>query len=140
MNEAYPVAHPNISMFVSVIKDKSLEYLSRIKRVQSGAEDAPVHNTHIIIPEIPLSNAIGWLLTGIGLMAILHKVLRRDRRKVTGSTSIPDFFLIWTWFAGVVGNIFFFDRVGVAVSGGIIFGLFLIPYLFLLRFGPPANS
>ena len=91
-------------------------------------------------PEIPLSNAFGWLLTGIGLMAILHKALRRDRRKITGSTSIPDFFLFWTWFSGVVGNIFFFDRVGVAVSGGIIFGLFLIPYIFLLRFGPPANS
>jgi putative membrane protein len=48
--------------------------------------------------------------------------------------------LFWTWFSGVVGNVFFFDRVGVAVSGGIVFGLFLIPYIFLLRFGPPANS
>jgi putative membrane protein len=91
-------------------------------------------------PEIPLSNAFGWLLTGIGLMAILHRALRRDRRKVTRTTSIPDFYLIWTYFAGVVGNIFFFDRIGVALSGGIVFGLFLIPYLFLLRFGPPANS
>jgi putative membrane protein len=91
-------------------------------------------------PEIPLSNAFGWLLTGIGLIAILHKVLRRDRRKVTVPTSIPDFFLIWTWFSGVVGNLFFFDRPGVAVIGGIVFGAFLIPYLFLLRFGPPANS
>jgi putative membrane protein len=91
-------------------------------------------------PEIPLSNAFGWLLTGIGLIAILHKVLRRDRRKVKVPTSIPDFFLIWTWFSGVVGNLFFFDRPGVAVIGGIVFGAFLIPYLFLLRFGPPANS
>lgn len=55
MNEAYPVAHPNISMFVSVIKQKSNEYLSRIKRVQSGAEMPPAHNTHINIPDIPLS-------------------------------------------------------------------------------------
>jgi putative membrane protein len=91
-------------------------------------------------PEIPLSNAFGWLLTGIGLMAILHKMLRRDRRKTTASTSIPDFFLLWTWFAGVVGNLFFFDRAGVAVIGGVVFGVFLIPYVFLLRFGPPANS
>jgi len=91
-------------------------------------------------PEIPLSNAFGWLLTGIGLMAILHKMLRRDRRKTTASTSIPDFFLLWTWFAGVVGNLFFFDRTGVAVISGVVFGVFLIPYVFLLRFGPPANS
>ena len=61
-------------------------------------------------PEIPLSNALGWLLTGMGLMAILNAVLRVDRRKISTSTAVPDFFLMWTWFAGVVGNLFFFDR------------------------------
>ena len=91
-------------------------------------------------PEIPLSNAFGWLLTGMGLMAILNAVLRVDRRKISTSTAVPDFFLIWTWFAGVVGNLFFFDRTGVAFIGGIVFGLFLLPYIFLLRFGPPANN
>ena len=91
-------------------------------------------------PEIPLSNAFGWLLTGMGLMAILNAVLRIDRRKVSTSTAVPDFFLMWTWFAGVVGNLFFFDRTGVAFIGGLIFGLFLLPYIFLLRFGPPANN
>jgi putative membrane protein len=91
-------------------------------------------------PEIPLSNAFGWLLTGMGLMAILNVVLRVDRRKVSTSTAVPDFFLMWTWFAGVVGNLFFFDRTGVAFLGGLVFGLFLLPYIFLLRFGPPANN
>ena len=91
-------------------------------------------------PEIPLSNAFGWLLTGMGLMAILNAVLRVDRRKVSTSTAVPDFFLMWTWFAGVVGNLFFFDRTGVAFLGGLVFGLFLLPYIFLLRFGPPANN
>ena len=91
-------------------------------------------------PEIPLSNAFGWLLTGMGLMAILNAVLRVDRRKVSTSTAVPDFFLMWTWFAGVVGNLFFFDRTGVAFIGGLVFGLFLLPYIFLLRFGPPANN
>ncbi len=91
-------------------------------------------------PEIPLSNAFGWLLTGMGLMAILNVVLRVDRRKVSTSTAVPDFFLMWTWFAGVVGNLFFFDRTGVAFIGGLVFGLFLLPYIFLLRFGPPANN
>jgi len=91
-------------------------------------------------PEIPLSNAFGWLLTGMGLMAILNVVLRVDRRKVSTSTAVPDFFLMWTWFACVVGNLFFFDRTGVAFLGGLVFGLFLLPYIFLLRFGPPANN
>ena len=91
-------------------------------------------------PEIPLSNAFGWLLTGMGLMAILNLALRKDRRKVATSTAVPDFFLMWTWFSGVVGNLFFFDRPGVALIGGIVFGLVLLPYIFLLRFGPPANN
>lgn len=88
-------------------------------------------------PDIPLSNAFGWLLTGMGLMAILNLALRRDRRATTTS-AVPDFLLIWTWFAGVVGNLFFFDRPGVALIGGVVFGLVLIPYIFLLRFGPPV--
>ena len=91
-------------------------------------------------PEIPLSNTFGWLLTGMGLMAILNLVLRKDRRKVSTSTAVPDFFLMWTWFSGVVGNLFFFDRPGVALIGGVALGLVLLPYIFLLRFGPPANT
>ena len=90
-------------------------------------------------PMIPISNLVGWLLTGMGLMAILNFILKHDRRRVATSTAVPDFFLIWSWFAGVVGNIFFFDQPGIALIGGVIFGLFLIPYLFLLRFGPPAT-
>jgi putative membrane protein len=91
-------------------------------------------------PEIPLSNAFGWLLTGMGLMAILNLALRKDRRKVATSTAVPDFFLMWTWFSGVVGNLFFFDRPGVALIGGVVFGLVLLPYIFLLRFGPPVSN
>jgi putative membrane protein len=91
-------------------------------------------------PEIPLSNAFGWLLTGMGLMAILNLALRKDRRKVATSTAVPDFFLMWTWFSGVVGNLLFFDRPGVALIGGVVFGLVLLPYIFLLRFGPPASN
>jgi uncharacterized membrane protein len=91
-------------------------------------------------PEIPLSNTFGWLLTGMGLMAILNKLLQVDRRKTKTSTVVPDFFLFWTLFAGVVGNIFFFNRPGVALFSGVVFGLVLIPYIFVLRFGPPAND
>ncbi|MEI6307352.1 MAG: carotenoid biosynthesis protein [Actinomycetes bacterium] len=90
-------------------------------------------------PDIPISNAVGWLLTGMGLMAILHRVLQNDRRKIGTTTTIPDFFLFWTWFAGVVGNLFFFDRPGTALIGGVVLGLVILPYVFLLRFGPPVN-
>jgi putative membrane protein len=90
-------------------------------------------------PDIPLSNTFGWLLTGMGLMAILNRVLRQDRRNTIDVPSIPNFFLGWTFFSGVVGNIFFFSTPGVALTGGLVFGLLMVPYIFVLRFGPPTN-
>ncbi len=88
-------------------------------------------------PEIPLSNTFGWLLTGMALIAILHQVLPRDRRKSSASFGAVDLFLTWTFFAGVVSNVFFFDRPGVALIGGIAFGLFFAPYAFSRWLGRP---
>lgn len=82
-------------------------------------------------PEIPLSNTFGWLLSGIALMTILQLLLPRERQKNSVNSSAGDALLIWTWFSGVVGNLFFFSRPGVALIGGIAFGLFLAPYLFV---------
>ena len=86
-------------------------------------------------PMIPLSNAFGWLLTGMGLMAILHLSLPRERRKRGLSTAIPDFFLLWTVFGGVIGNIFFFGYPAIGVSVGIVFALYLLPYFISQRLG-----
>lgn len=81
-------------------------------------------------PEIPLSNTFGWLLSGILLMTLLQLLLPRERRKNGVSTNAGDAFLLWTWLSGVIGNIFFFSRPGVALVGGLAFGIFLLPYLF----------
>jgi len=88
-------------------------------------------------PEIPLSNTFGWLLSGMALMAILHQVLPRDRRKSSASFGAVDLWLAWTFFGGVVSNLFFFDRPGVALFGGIAFGLFFLPYAFSRWLGRP---
>lgn len=80
-------------------------------------------------PEIPLSNTFGWLLSGIILLALLQALLPQERRKRGVNTNAGDALLIWTFFSGVVGNLFFFSRPGVAFIGGLAFGLFLIPYL-----------
>lgn len=80
-------------------------------------------------PEIPLSNTFGWLLSGIILMALLQALLPQERRKRGVNTNAGDALLIWTFFSGVAGNLFFFSRPGVAFIGGLAFGLFLIPYL-----------
>jgi uncharacterized membrane protein len=86
-------------------------------------------------PMIPISNAFGWLLTGMGLMAILHFALPRERRKRGLSTAIPDFFLLWTLFGGVIGNFFFFGYPGIGISVGVVFALYLLPYFLSQRLG-----
>lgn len=90
-------------------------------------------------PNIPLSNTAGWLFAGMGLMAILHVALPKERRKRGANFLAAEIFLGWTWFAGVVGNLFFFHRPGVALVGGIVYGLFLVAYLFNSRFGRPDH-
>ena len=88
-------------------------------------------------PEIPLSNTFGWLLAGMALIAILHQILPRDRRKSSASFGAVDVWLMWTFFGGVVSNLFFFDRPGIAFFGGIAFALFFLPYAFSRWLGRP---
>ena len=88
-------------------------------------------------PEIPLSNTFGWLLSTIVLMTILHFATPRDRRKVGGSLIAADVLLFWTWFSGVVGNLFFFGRPGIALFSGAILGVLLAPYFFSRWVGRP---
>lgn len=88
-------------------------------------------------PEIPLSNTFGWLLSSMALITILHFTTPRDRRKVGGSLIAADILLFWTWFSGVVGNLFFFERPGIALFSGVILGVLLIPYFFNRWVGRP---
>ncbi len=86
-------------------------------------------------PEIPLSNTLGWFLTGMGLMAILDRLIQKERRSVGVSRAIPEIFLFWSWVSGVIGNLFFFDRPGVALIGGIALGIIVFWYFLAVKFG-----
>ena len=86
-------------------------------------------------PEIPLSNAFGWLLTGMGLIALLQLSLPKDRRSSISHRFIPEFFLVWTWLGGVIANLFFFNRPGTALIGGLGLGLAIASYYTLSRIG-----
>jgi len=87
--------------------------------------------------DIPLSNAAGWLFVGMGLMALLNLVLPRERRKKSADFTVVDLFLIWTFGAGIIGNLLFLHRPGVAFIGGLSFGIMLAPYIFSRWFGRP---
>jgi putative membrane protein len=86
-------------------------------------------------PEIPLSNAVGWLLTGMGLMALLNIALPRERRSLGASRAVPEFFLAWSWIGGIIVNLFYFNRPGVAFFAGSALGLVVISYYISVRFG-----
>lgn len=106
--------------------------------VSAGRWTWVVKGSHVPFqPEIPLSNTFGWLLSGMALMTILHFSTPRERRKVGGSLVASDIMLFWTWFSGFVGNLFFFDRPGVALFSGLIFGVLLAPYFFNRWVGRP---
>ena len=106
--------------------------------VSAGRWTWTVTGSHIpFAPDVPLSNAFGWLLAGMALMAILHLALPRERRKQSASFFAVDTFLLWSWFAGVVSNLFFFDRPGLAFFAGFIYAAILSPYFFSRWLGRP---
>ena len=106
--------------------------------VSAGRWKWEVTGSHVpFTPEVPLSNAVGWLLSGMALTALLHLALPRERRKVSAGFVAIDIFLIWTWFAGVVSNLFFFDRPGIAFIFGLTFGAVLAPFIFSRWLGRP---
>jgi putative membrane protein len=99
--------------------------------VGAGRWTWEVDGSHLpFTPDIPLSNLFGWLLAGITIVALLHLILPRERRKESASLAAVDALLVWTLFSGIIGNLFFFDRPGLAVFGGFILGVLLTPYFF----------
>jgi len=106
--------------------------------VSAGRWTWVVSGAHVPFqPEIPLSNTFGWLLSGMTLITILHFATPRDRRKVGGSLLAADVMLFWTLFSGIVGNLFFFGRPGIALFSGAILGVLLTPYFFNRWVGRP---
>lgn len=106
--------------------------------VSSGRWTWVVKGAHVPFqPEIPLSNTFGWLLAGMGLIGSLHLILPRDLRKIGASHTAVDVYLGWILFSGIIGNLFFFSRPGIAFFAGSIFGVILAPYFFTRWLGRP---
>ena len=77
---------------------------------------------------VPLTDLVGWLVAGLVLMALLHRLLPRDR----ASHAVPAALYLWTYGAYVVGNVLFFGDHRVALAGGIAMGLVAVPYAWWL--------
>ncbi|VEG52735.1 carotene biosynthesis associated membrane protein [Mycolicibacterium aurum] len=81
-----------------------------------------------LVPGIPLTNYLGWLLFTTLIMAVLHATLRRD-----DSPSAPASVLyLWVYFSSVMGHFVFFGLPGSAIIGGLIMGTVAIPFAITL--------
>jgi putative membrane protein len=86
-------------------------------------------------PDIPLSNPFGWLLSGLLIVGLLNRVLPFERRKESTGTGAVTVLLGWVLFSGLVGNLFFFDRPGLAIFASLIFGALVAPFIFKSTLG-----
>ena len=70
------------------------------------------------VPDVPLTNAAGWLLVGTLLVAALDRVLAAHPPAVARE-ALPAALLAWTWLGSALANLAFFHRPWVALYGGI---------------------
>lgn len=99
--------------------------------VSAGRWTWEVTGAHIpFVPDVPLSNFFGWLLAGCAIVALLNLVLPFDRRKESASLRAVTILLAWVLFSGLIGNLFFFDRPGLAFLGTFFFGAFATPFIY----------
>jgi uncharacterized membrane protein len=77
---------------------------------------------------VPLTNAVGWLLVGVVLVAALDRVLPASPPDVARE-ALPAALLAWTWLGSTLANLAFFHRPWVALYGGVGLGLLVAPYL-----------
>jgi putative membrane protein len=99
--------------------------------VAAGRWTWEVTGAHIpFVPDVPLSNLFGWLLAGCAIVALLNVVLPFERRKESASLRAVTILLTWVLFSGFIGNLFFFDRPGLAFLGAFFFGAFATPFIY----------
>jgi uncharacterized membrane protein len=78
------------------------------------------------VPGVPLTNYAGWVGVSLVLMAILHLSFPQAPR---APEDVPGALLAWTWAGSTLGNAAFFGRPSVALWGGTVMGLVVVPYL-----------
>ncbi len=99
--------------------------------VAAGRWTWDVTGSHIpFVPDVPLSNFFGWLLAGCAIVSLLNFVLPFERRKESASVRAVTILLTWVLFSGLIGNLFFFDRQGLAFLGTLVFGAFATPFIY----------
>src|SRR3954453_14445198 len=77
-----------------------------------------------LIPGIPLTNYIGWLLVSVVIMAILDRTLPREQFPSAPAAAL----YLWVYFSSVMGHAVFFGLPGSAITGAVIMGAVAVPF------------
>ncbi len=86
------------------------------------------------VPGVPLTNYLGWLLSAVLMMLVLVRISGPPRPlAVDGPAAV---LLLWTYASQVLANLAFFHRPAVALWGGALMGVAIVPYARSLRRSP----
>ena len=77
-----------------------------------------------LIPGIPLTNYIGWLLVSMVIMAILNQALPHEDAPSAPAAAL----YLWVYFSSVMGHAVFFGLPGSAITGAVIMGAVAVPF------------
>jgi putative membrane protein len=76
---------------------------------------------------IPMSNFLGWLVTGAGVFAVWAALDGDDDPLHDGDGALTLY--AWTWIGELVANLFIWRRPRVAPAGGVAMGAVVVPAL-----------
>jgi uncharacterized membrane protein len=77
--------------------------------------------------DVPLSNFLGWALTGLGVFALWAAADPWDEPEVNGAGALRLY--AWTWLGETYANAALWKRPRVALAGGAAMGAFALPAL-----------
>jgi uncharacterized membrane protein len=76
------------------------------------------------VPDVPVSNYVGWLAVAVTMMTVLATVLP----SAPGTDDrLPVVLYLWTYASSVLANVALFGQPTVAVTGGLGMGLVAVP-------------
>jgi len=76
------------------------------------------------VPGIPIGNYLGWLLTALVMIGLLSLLPSRS----SAHDAVPAVMLAWVYLSNVLANAVFFGRPAVAVWGGVLMGIVVLPW------------
>lgn len=80
---------------------------------------------------VPLSNFLGWLVTGTGVFAAWSVLDAGDDPVFDGDGALALY--VWTWVGELFANAVLWRRPRVAAAGGVAMGAFAVPALVARR-------